>query len=57
MRLIIMSLCLTLTLSAVSGCGIKPSEIDPPAGTEKDYFPKTYPDHSTDPHPERYMRP
>ena len=57
MRLIIMSLCLTLTLSVVVGCGIKPSKVDPPTETEKDYFPKTYPDHSTDPHPERYMRP
>ncbi|MFH1158104.1 MAG: hypothetical protein V1721_04375 [Pseudomonadota bacterium] len=57
MRLIIISLCLTMALAAVGGCGIKPGKVDPPAGTEKDYFPKTYPDPSTDPHPERYMRP
>ncbi len=57
MRLIIMSLYLTLTLAAVNGCGIKPSKVEPPAGTEKDYFPKTYPAPSTNTPPERYMRP
>lgn len=42
MRLIVL-LLLALT---VAGCGIKPGRVDPPAGIEKDSFPRTYPDPS-----------
>jgi uncharacterized protein YceK len=46
MRLAILSLCVILTLS---GCGVKPHDVDPPQGEERDHFPRTYPDHSNDP--------
>ncbi len=41
----------------LSGCGVKPKQVDPPARVEKgkDYFPRTYPDTSTDPNPQRYV--
>lgn len=51
MRLTVLSFCLVLALAAAGGCGIKPKNVDPPAGTEKDTFPRTYPDPATDPHP------
>jgi hypothetical protein len=49
MRITAVFLCLAMLLLA--GCGIKPPKVDPPPGTEKDYFPRTYPDPSTDPRP------
>lgn len=41
----------------LSGCGVKPNQVDPPARVEKgkDYFPRTYSDTSTDPNPQRYV--
>lgn len=57
MRITVVSLMLAMVL--LTGCGVKPSAVDPPAGTEKgakDPFPKTYPDPSTDPDPHRYIR-
>ena len=35
-----LSFCVILTLSA---CGVKPSDVDPPQGEERDQFPRTYP--------------
>ena len=32
---------------AVSGCGIRPGQVDPPPGAEKLTFPRTYPDPAT----------
>lgn len=58
MRLTVVSVFLASFLLA--GCGVKPSAVDPPhkaasqtkgAEAEKDYFPRTYPDPSTDPAP------
>ena len=48
MKIIVLSLCATLLLA---GCGVKPTKVDPPAGVQKDTFPKTYPDPTTDPGP------
>lgn len=53
MRLISTTLCLMLLLS---GCGIKPGDVSPPQGEEKDQFPRAYPEPSTDPNPHRYIR-
>lgn len=41
----------------LTGCGKKPSHIDPPLGTEEDTFPRTYPDLKTDPQPDLDARP
>lgn len=46
MRLAILSLCVIL---AVTGCGVKPRDVDPPQGKENDQFPRTYPDPENDP--------
>jgi len=46
-----------MALVAVGGCGIKPGSVDPPKGVEKDPFPRTYPDPSTDPDPYWSSRP
>lgn len=35
----------------MSGCGIKPDTLSPPADAEETTFPKTYPDLDTDPDP------
>jgi hypothetical protein len=50
-------LMLPLFMLFLTGCGVKPNQVDPPAGVEKgkDYFPRTYPDTSTDPNPQRYV--
>lgn len=32
----------------LSGCGVKPARLSPPAGAEDTQFPRTYPDPSTD---------
>jgi len=55
MRLTVL-LFVTVVLT-LSGCGIKPGSLDAP-DPDKDYFPHTYPDPSTDhqPDPERYIR-
>lgn len=45
--LVFLALCLTL-----SGCGVKPSFVDPPPGVEPDPFPRTYPSPATDPKPQ-----
>lgn len=40
----IAALCLTFTaLMVLSGCGVKPSRLDPPPGAEDRTFPNTYP--------------
>lgn len=46
--------CLLLLVPA---CGIKPTDVDPPQGEEKDYFPRTYPTQPSDPNPQRYLPP
>jgi hypothetical protein len=51
MRLTVLTFFLLLTLTMAGGCGIKPGNVDAPPGTQKDSFPKTYPDPATDPHP------
>lgn len=48
MKITAISLCMAMLLT---GCGVKPSHVDPPAGVQKDTFPQTYPDPSTDPEP------
>ena len=50
MRLTIFSFMVLLTLAA---CGIKPGDVDPPQGEDKDYFPRTYPAPTPYPNPER----
>ncbi len=51
MRLmLLLSVGVALTL-CLNGCGIKPSQVDPPSGADKSTFPKTYPDPKTDPKP------
>ena len=47
---------LLLAMFLLTGCGVKPGAVDPPAGEGRDHFPKTYPDPATDPSPERYIR-
>jgi len=55
MRLAMLSFCVILTLA---GCGVKPRDVDPPQGQERDHFPRTYPDplESQQPHGERLIR-
>jgi len=36
---------------AVAACGVKPNDVDPPAGVVRDDFPRIYPDPATDPKP------
>lgn len=45
-------LLISLMALSLSACGIKPEHVDPPVGTEKQTFPRTYPDISNDPRPE-----
>lgn len=40
---------LALITLGLSACGVKPSHVDPPAGSENSPFPRTYPSPSTDP--------
>ncbi len=35
-------------LFALSGCGVKPDNVDAPASVQNDTFPNTYPDAATD---------
>jgi hypothetical protein len=43
-------MALALSMSTVlSGCGTKPSHLEPPPGAEKNGFPHTYPAPATDP--------
>ena len=41
-------MCIALLLS---GCGIKPSHVEPPNGAENSTFPNVYPNPETDPQP------
>lgn len=43
-------------LLVLASCGIKPAEVDPPQGADKDYFPRTYPSPNPDPAPEKLIR-
>jgi hypothetical protein len=45
-KIVFFPVILLLSLS-VSGCGIRPGDVDPPPGVEKNAFPRTYPDPST----------
>lgn len=36
---------------ALTACGKKPGQIDPPPDLAEDHFPRTYPDPATDPKP------
>ena len=38
-----------VALACLAGCGIKPGEVSAPPHMERDPFPHTYPDPSTDP--------
>ncbi|MBI1215963.1 MAG: hypothetical protein GC185_09115 [Alphaproteobacteria bacterium] len=46
-----LAFCLCAGMAVLSGCGIKPSAVDPPKGVTTDSFPHTYPDPATDPAP------
>ena len=37
-----------IPLLTLSGCGVKPENVEPPASVEHDTFPNTYPDAATD---------
>lgn len=50
-------LTLMTAVLLLAACGIKPADVDPPQGEERDYFPRTYPDPSPDPNPQRYLPP
>ncbi len=50
------ALTFLLAMFLLTGCGVKPGAVDPPAHEGKDYFPKTYPDPATDPDPQRLIR-
>ena len=52
MKSTVLSLCAALVL-LLSACGVKPADVSPPQGEDKDYFPRTYPDPATDPMPYR----
>jgi hypothetical protein len=39
------------TLLFLCGCGVKPGGLAPPAGSDINAFPRTYPASSTDPAP------
>ena len=46
-------LCVYIVLTglmsmALTGCGVKPSSLSQPAGTENSGYPHTYPDPATD---------
>lgn len=43
---ILVFLCLS---TALSSCGVKPKEVDPPPGAENRTYPNVYPDLRTDP--------
>jgi len=45
---IITFICAAILLT---GCGIKPSFVEPPEGVHPDPYPYIYPDQSTDPAP------
>jgi hypothetical protein len=45
-----------LITAGLGGCGIKPSQVDPPQGEKNDTFPRTYPNPDYDPAPERLIR-
>ncbi|MFN7112799.1 MAG: hypothetical protein ACK4PK_00390 [Alphaproteobacteria bacterium] len=65
MRLTVFSICALLAITVLpSGCGIKPSFVEPPPQTKADgtlqtkeearktdHFPRTYPDPAHDPAP------
>ena len=42
---------LLAALCALSACGVKPSNINPPEEMQNHKFPRTYPDIDTDPAP------
>lgn len=42
---------LTMAALLLSGCGIRPNSLEPPAGAEGKTYPRTYPDLSNDPAP------
>jgi len=42
----LLTIILLLSLP-LSGCGIRPSDVDPPPGVNKAAFPRTYPDPAT----------
>jgi len=46
MRILFLLLIIGLPLS---GCGIKPGGVEPPAGSENHSYPATYPNPNTDP--------
>ena len=48
--LLLLALMATILLP-LGGCGIRPSELDPPPGREDVVFPRSYPDPATDPPP------
>lgn len=58
MRIVILPiLAAFIAITALSGCGVKPRAIDPPASVIDDTFPQTYPDPATDPKPKYKAQP
>lgn len=52
MRLAVFSFLLAFLMAGtLTGCGVKPAAVDPPAGAGKDKFPAVYPDPANDPAP------
>lgn len=49
-RILYIGLVFALSMP-LSGCGIKPKHLEPPADAENNGFPHTYPDIRTDPPP------
>ncbi len=58
-KLVLLGAMATLVSGLLVGCGIKPGHVDSPNGVEGDYFPRKYPDISTDPAPPEstYVKP
>lgn len=45
------NIILLVACMALSACGIKPGEVEPPEGEGSSSYPRTYPDLGTDPQP------
>lgn len=48
-KFLVLSLFLALLAPGLSGCGIKPSNVDPPEGANEGDYPRVYPDLKNDP--------
>ena len=43
---------LMLAVFLVASCGVRPSQLEPPEGSDKKAYPRVYPNPATDPKPE-----